>query len=173
MASGSDSTLTVVDCLGSGVVDFANPNQLIQGCSDARERAVVADRSGSYFVGSPSKDVIAGVCTLFIGQYRISELRGGCKHAFDEGDCYYDVKLVVKYPTISGYDEAVGSCVPSYDAGALLLAYATGGAILPAAQAAFIIGVRLCLIASIGEVGRKFDLKLEVDKVRFVNWSYH
>jgi len=171
--SGSDSTSNDVPDFGSAVVDFANPNALIQEFPVKPRRMVVTEEGGSETVSAPFIGVMAGTYPLYIGQYKISELRGCWRHVVDERDCYYDVNLVVRYAKVADYAEAVRNCVLGCEAGTLLLAYVTGGAILTAAQAAFIKCVKLCLIASIGDVANEFGIDLVVNKVRCSNWSNH
>lgn len=170
--SGGEVTPNRDRDLGTAIIEFANPNEIIDSFPTNYRKTVVHEGEEE-LVSAPSIGVLAGVYRLYVGRYKISEIRGCWRHVADERGCYYDVYLVVRYPTAADYAEAVRNCMVGCGAATLLAAYVTGGSVLAAAKEAFIGCTKLCLLAAIGDVANQFDLSLDSDFDRCSNWSNH
>lgn len=171
--SGDESTPIKGRDFGSSIVDFANPNEIIDSFPLNPRKITIQNEGEPDVVSAPSIGVLAGTYRLYVGQFKISEIRGCWKHVADERGCYYDVHLTVRYPTVADYAEAVRNCMVGCGAGTLLAAYVTGGAVLAAAKEAFIGCTKVCLLVAIGEVANQFSLSLDSDFVRCSKWSNH
>jgi hypothetical protein len=167
----SDSARLILS--GNAILDFPTQNEIVAPFPKEVRTILHKDLKGMDVQSASSIGVLAGTYRLYIGQYKIPELRGCWRHVVDERGCYYDVSLVVTYPTISDYAEAVRNCVTGCGVGTLLAAYLTGGSVLAAAKEAIIVCTRLCLITAIGEVANEFSFSLEDEKLRCSDWSNH